>query len=335
MTLSPPYLLFLGDAPAANHAKTAFGLKDWAPELCIGEYGCGTAVSIGLPVMTPDEAHERGARSMVIGVVNLGGFIPDSWIAPLVRAMEAGLDIVSGMHGRLSDRAELADAASRLGRRLVDVRIPPAGIPIANGRKRSGRRLLTVGTDCALGKKYTALALTRAFRARGLAADFRATGQTGIMIAGSGVPIDAVVSDFVAGAAEMISPEASADHWDVIEGQGSILHPSYAGVSLGLLHGSQPDVIVVCHEPGRTSMAGLPDFAVPDISEVMELCLALGGRTNPAIRCGGISMNSSALGADEARRLMTKESARLGLPVADPIRGGEAFDALVDACLRT
>jgi uncharacterized NAD-dependent epimerase/dehydratase family protein len=334
LRLSPPYLLFLGDAPVANHAKTAFGLKDWAPELCIGEFGCGATVTVGIPSMTPAEAYARGARSMVIGVVNLGGFIPDRWIAPLVQAMEAGLDVVSGMHGRLSDRAELADAASRFGRRLIDVRIPPEGIPIANGRKRSGRRLLTVGTDCALGKKYTALALTRAFRERGLDAEFRATGQTGIMIAGAGVPIDAVVSDFVAGAAEMISPEAPADHWDLIEGQGSILHPSYAGVSLGLLHGSQPDVIVVCHEPGRMSMAGLPDYALADVGEVMELCLTLGGRTNPAIRCAGISMNTSALNGDAALRLMAEESDRLGLPVADPIRGGPSFDGLVDACLR-
>lgn len=334
LRLSPPYLLFLGDAPVANHAKTAFGLKDWAPELCIGEFGCGATVTVGIPSMTPAEAYARGARSMVIGVVNLGGFIPDRWIAPLVQAMEAGLDVVSGMHGRLSDRAELADAASRFGRRLIDVRIPPEGIPIANGRKRSGRRLLTVGTDCALGKKYTALALTRAFRERGLDAEFRATGQTGIMIAGAGVPIDAVVSDFVAGAAEMISPEAPADHWDLIEGQGSILHPSYAVVSLGLLHGSQPDVIVVCHEPGRMSMAGLPDYALADVGEVMELCLTLGGRTNPAIRCAGISMNTSALNGDAALRLMAEESDRLGLPVADPIRGGPSFDGLVDACLR-
>jgi uncharacterized NAD-dependent epimerase/dehydratase family protein len=334
LTLAPPYLLFLGDVPSANQAKTAFGLKDWAPELCIGEFGCGTSVTTGLTVMTPQIAYSQGARSLVIGIVNLGGVIPDNWIAPLLEAMEAGLDIVSGMHGRLSARPELASAAVRLGRRLIDVRIPPDGIGVGTGRRRSGRRLLTVGTDCALGKKYTALALTRAFCARGIDADFRATGQTGIMIAGSGVPIDAVVADFVAGAAEAISPAAAADHWDVIEGQGSLFHPSYAGVSLGLLHGSQPDVIVVCHEPGRTSMAGLPDFAPPDVDDAISLCLSLGGRTNPDIRCGGISLNTSALDERAAADLMARESERLGLPVADPIRGGANFSALVDACLR-
>ncbi len=148
---------------------------------------------------------------------------------------------------------------------MIDVRVPPPGIPIATGRKRSGRRLLTVGTDCALGKKYTALALARAFAARGVPTDFRATGQTGIMIAGAGIPMDAVVADFEAGAAEMLSPDAPPDHWDVIEGQGSLFHPSYACVSLGLLHGSQPDVIVVCHEPGRTGIVGLDAYRLPGL----------------------------------------------------------------------
>jgi len=334
VTIQRPYLLFLGDVPFANQAKTAFGLKDWVPDQCVGEFSCGTAVTTGLPSMTPQAAFDRGARSMIIGVVNLGGTIPDSWIASLLEAMEAGLDIVSGMHGSLSDRPELAEAASRLGRRLIDVRIPPAKIAPGTGRKRSGRRLLTVGTDCALGKKYTALALTRAFHARGIDADFRATGQTGIMIAGSGLPIDAVVSDFVAGAAEMISPDASVEHWDIIEGQGSVFHPSYAGVSVGLLHGSQPDIIVVCHEPGRTQMAGLTGFAVPEVDDVIDLCLVIGRRTNPAIRCAGISLNTSTLDDVVAHRLMSREAERLGLPVADPIRGGALFETLVEACLQ-
>src|SRR5581483_11254679 len=139
------------------------------------------------------------------------------------------------MHNRLSQQPELEQTARRLGRRLIDVRQPPPDIQIATGEKRSGKRLLTVGTDCALGKKYTALALAREFKKRGISADFRATGQTGILIAGGGIPIDSVVADFIAGAAEMLSPDAAADHWDVVEGQGSVFHPGYAGVSLGLL----------------------------------------------------------------------------------------------------
>ncbi len=164
------------------------------------------------------------------------------------------------MHAKLGNVPQLKAAAERHGRRLIDVRTPPKNIPIASGAKRSGKRLLTVGTDCAVGKKYTALALARAFTARGLDADFRATGQTGILIAGGGMPMDAVVADFEAGAAEILSPAAPAQHWDVIEGQGSLFHPAYAGVSLGLLHGSQPDVIVVCHDIDRKEMLGHPGY---------------------------------------------------------------------------
>jgi uncharacterized NAD-dependent epimerase/dehydratase family protein len=331
--LPQPYLLFLGDTSEPGYAKTAYGLRDWAGDLCLGEWSCGATVSTGLPVLTPGEAKARGARGLVIGVANAGGFIPDSWVAALVEALEAGLDIVSGMHMRLTDIPRVAAAAKRLGRRLIDVRTPPRGIPVASGHKRSGKRLLTVGTDCALGKKYTALALARAFVLRGVDVDFRATGQTGILIAGSGIPMDAVVADFLAGAAEMLSPAAAQDHWDIIEGQGSLFHPAYAGVSLGLLHGSQPDLFVVCHAPERTHVLGHPEFMLPTIEEVIDLTIRLGRRTNPAIRCAGVSFNTGKLSADAADEVLSMESRRLGLPVADPIRGGDAFEQLVDAVL--
>jgi uncharacterized NAD-dependent epimerase/dehydratase family protein len=237
------------------------------------------------------------------------------------------------MHARLADVPRLKALADRLGRRLVDVRVPPSNIPVASGLKRSGKRLLTVGTDCALGKKYTALSIARAFSDRGIDTDFRATGQTGIMIAGGGIPMDAVVADFAAGAAEILSPAAAPDHWDVIEGQGSLLHPVFAGVTLSLLHGSQPDVFVVCHEPTRTRLLGDEEFTVPSVEEIIELTIRLGSRTNPAIRVAGISFNTSALREDQALEIIAAESARLGLPVADPVRGGEAFERLVDSCL--
>jgi uncharacterized NAD-dependent epimerase/dehydratase family protein len=335
LVLPQPYLLFLGDTVEAGFAKTAFGLRDWAPELCVGEFALAQAtISLGLPKLTPAEAADRGARALVIGVANSGGFIPASWVPALIEALEAGLEIVSGMHSKLECIPELRYGAERCGQRLIDIRIPPANIPIATGLKRGGKRLLTVGTDCALGKKYTALSITRAFSARGVDADFRATGQTGIMISGSGIPMDAVVSDFAAGAAEMLSPAAAPDHWDVIEGQGSILHPAYAGVSLALLHGSQPDVFVVCHDPSRSRLLGDEEFAVPSVEEIIELTIALGRRTNAAIRCGGVSLNTSALSGAEAAALCAAETSRLGFPVADPIRGGEAFDRLIDSCLR-
>ena len=334
--LPQPYLLFLGDTVEAGFAKTAFGLRDWAPDVCVGEFALpGAKVSVGLPQIRPAEAADRGARSLVIGVANSGGFIAEAWVPALVEALEAGLDIVSGMHAKLVCIPELRYGAERLGRRLIDIRTPPQNIPIATGLKRPGKRLLTVGTDCALGKKYTALSIARAIKGKGMAADFRATGQTGIMISGGGIPMDAVISDFAAGAAEMLSPAAAPDHWDVIEGQGSILHPAYAGVSLALLHGSQPDVFVVCHDPSRTRLLGDEEFVVPPVEQIIDLTIRLGSRTNPAIRCGGISLNTSSMGQAEAAELCARESDRLAIPVADPIRGGSAFDELIDECLKS
>jgi uncharacterized NAD-dependent epimerase/dehydratase family protein len=327
------YLLFLGDTTEAGYAKTAFGLRDWAGERCVGELRLpGATVSTGLPAMSAAQAAAEGASALVIGVAAPGGVMPAHWLPALLGALEAGLDIVSGLHDRLDRFAPLALAAAQHQRRLIDVRVPPANIPIASGIKRSGRRLLTVGTDCALGKKYTALALTRGLRARGIDADFRATGQTGIMIAGSGMPIDAVVSDFVAGAAEMLSPAAAADHLDVIEGQGSLFHPAYAAVSLGLLHGSQPDLFVVCHDPSRAHILGYPGSPLPSIEAVIAQTIAMGRVTNTAIACAGVALNTSMLDETTAQADMLVLSRRLGLPVADPMRAGAAFDALLDAC---
>lgn len=332
--LPSPYLLFLGDTVEPGYAKTAFGLRDWVGERCVGEFVLpGARVSTGLPALAPAQAAAAGARGMVIGVANAGGVIPPAWIAGLVEGLEAGLDIVSGMHAKLSDIPELKAAAERTGRRLIDVRTPPANIPVGSGKRRTGRRILTVGTDCALGKKYAALAITRGLKARGLDVDFRATGQTGIMIAGAGIPIDAVVSDFVAGAAEMLSPSADPAHVDVIEGQGSLMHPAYGAVSVGLLQGSQPDTFVVCHEPGRTEVLGHPGHAIPSIEAVIETTLALGRVTNPSIRCAGVSLNTGKLSPEGAEAEIQAVAARLGLPVADPLRGGPAFERLLDACL--
>ena len=332
-TLPGPYLLFLGDTVEPGYAKTAFGLRDWAGDRCVGEMALTeSTVTTGLQRLTVAEAHAQGARALLVGVATPGGRIPERWMPTLLSALEAGLDIVSGMHIKLSSLSALKSAAERLNRRLVDIRTPPEDIPVGTGKRRSGRRLLTVGTDCALGKKYTALAVTRALRARGIDADFRATGQTGIMIVGRGIPIDAVVSDFVAGAAELLSPAAEPQHLDVIEGQGSLFHPAYAAVSLGLLHGSQPDLFIVCHEPGRTTLLGYRDFPVPAIEDVITQTTMLGRITNPAIRCAGISLNTSMMNDHSAQKEIEVTARRLGLPAADPMRGGDDFERLLDAC---
>jgi len=336
LELPQPYLLFIGDVTEPRWAKTALGLRDWAPERCVGQMRTSLeAVCLDLPELSFSEALALGARAVVIGAAPIGGALSPQWIGYLVEALEAGLDVISGLHTRLASIPALASAAARTGRRLYDVRTPPDGLPTGNGRKRSGMRLLTVGTDCALGKKYTALALTRAFRERGIEADFRATGQTGIMIAGAGIPLDAVVADFVAGAAEALSPPNKQDHWDLIEGQGSLFHPAYAGVSLGLLHGSQPDVLVLCHETRRTHVLGLPNYPIVPLPEAIEINLHLARRVNPSVRCAAVSLNTSTLTEHEAKQEILRVRDELGIPCADPLRTPEEFKHMVDACLRT
>lgn len=320
--IAAPYLIFMGDEQDDVNAKTGFGIAQWQRGKCLGQAKLpGCEVDVGLPSMTIAEAAAKGARTLIIGIAPRGGVLPDAWVAALVSALKAGLDIASGLHTRLHTVPALKDAAERFGRRLIDVRHPTQNFPLAKGVKRSGQRLLTVGTDCAVGKKYTSLAIHAALVKKGVKATFRATGQTGILIGGCGIAVDAVVSDFVAGAAEVLSPAAAADHWDVIEGQGSILHPAYAGVSLGLLHGSQPDVFVVCHEPTRETMAGYP-HPVPKIEDVIELTRRLGQVTNPNIRCVGVAVNTVKLDDAGARDLLQATQSRIGLPTTDPIRFG-------------
>jgi uncharacterized NAD-dependent epimerase/dehydratase family protein len=282
----------------------------------------GCAVDLGLPWYNPAQAFAAGARSFVIGVAPVGGAIPMEWRPALLDAVAAGLDIVSGMHTRLASVPGLAAAAERCGRRLLDVRHSDSTFAVASGVRRPGRRVLTVGTDCALGKKYTALALTSALHARGIAATFRATGQTGIMIAGAGVAIDAVVADFVAGAAEALSPANDPAHWDVIEGQGALFHPAYAGVTLGLIHGSQPDALVLCHDPSRRSIDGYPDHPIPNLESAMSQYLTAARVTNPNARFVGISLNTASLDGESRRKLMVSIRAEFGLPVVDPILDG-------------
>lgn len=321
--LAPPYLIFLGDIEDEIYAKTGYGLMQWRRELCLGQFRLpGCLIDLGLPELTPAEATERGAKSLVVGAANVGGFFPDSWLTALVDAASAGLDIVAGMHTRLADLHGLAEAAEAAGARLIDVRLPPSGLPVGTGRKRTGRRLLTVGTDCAVGKKYSVLALEREMLNRGMKVTYRATGQTGIMIAGSGIAIDAVVADFVSGAAEALSPDNEEDHWDLIEGQGAIFHPGYAGVTLGLLHGSQPDAIVLCHEAHRTTIDLWHGYQVPTITDCIETYLQLGRLTNADIRCVGVSVNTSKINTERREEYLCELAARLGLPCVDPLIDG-------------
>jgi uncharacterized NAD-dependent epimerase/dehydratase family protein len=323
-----PYLLFLGDVEDELLAKTAFGIRDWCRADCVGQHRVHErAVDLGLLEMTPAEARERGARTMVIGVANSGGFIPRSWVPSIVAAVDAGLDVAAGMHQRLAEIPEVAASAARVGEELHDVRQPRETFPVGSGQRRAGRRLLTVGTDCAVGKKYTALALDRELRRRGVKSDFRATGQTGLLIAGRGIVVDAVVADFIAGAAEALSPVNRPDHWDIVEGQGSLFHPAYAGVTLGLIHGTQPDALIVCHDPLRKHLDEMPDFPVPDVAECAARNVEAARLTNPRARCVGVSVNTSKMTRAAAVEYEQAIAARMGVPCVDPMRDGVALIA--------
>lgn len=328
-----PYLIYLGDTPMAELAKTGAGLAFWRPERCLAQLReAGCAADLGLPDMDLQTAIAKGAKTLVIGTSAPGGQLPPHWVARLVQALEAGLDIASGLHMPLRAIPAINDAANRTGRRVHDVRLSGGPHPIATGLPRTGHRLLTVGTDCAVGKKYAALAIHKALVAREVPATFRATGQTGVLIDGHGFAIDAIVSDFLAGAVETLTPAAAPEHWDIVEGQGSIVHPAYAGVTLGLLHGAQPDTFVVCHEAGRDELLGFPGHKTGRIEQVIAIITELGRCVSPNIRCVGICLNSSKLGEDAARAAMSDLSQRHSLPVCDPVRFG--VDAIVDPLLR-
>lgn len=327
MQIAHPYLLFIGDVPDALAAKTAQGIVDWRPDWCLGQLRyAGCKADLGITDLSVADARAAGARTLVVGAANAGGILPEHWVATIVEALDAGMDVASGLHVRLGSVPAIAEAAQRNGRQLFDVRHSTQRFDTGKGNKRTGMRLLTVGTDCSVGKKYTALALEKGMRAEGFDADFRATGQTGVFISGRGVSIDAVVADFISGAVEWLSPDAAPEHWDLIEGQGSLYHPSFAGVSLGLLHGAQPDAFVVCHEPTRTTMRGVK-HPLPSIQDVIDLTLQCGRLTNPQIRCVGIAVNTEALGEAEARAYLARLESEHGLPACDPVRFG--VDAIV------
>jgi uncharacterized NAD-dependent epimerase/dehydratase family protein len=325
MNIQTPYLLFLGDAADPLAAKVAQGIRDWRPDGVLGQFrmrGCNA--DLGVQDMTIAQAVAAGARTLVVGVANRGGVIADSWVEILRDALAQGMDIAAGLHNRLADVPSLKADADRLGRSLFDVRHPNQAFEVATGANRSGKRLLPVGTDCSCGKMYTALAIEKELRSRGIDADFRATGQTGILVAGGGVCVDAVVADFISGAVEWLSPENADDHWDVVEGQGSLFHPSFAGVTTGLTHGAQPDALVLCHEPTRTHMRGLPHFSIPDLKECIDANLRVAYLTNRNARFVGVAVNTSRLSEHAADAYLKRTEQDLGLVTVDPLRDGVA-----------
>ena len=329
-----PYLLFLGDAPDQLSAKVAQGIADWNPDSVVGQYRmAGCNADVGVPDLSLQDAYDKGARTLVVGVANRGGMIAETWLKALAEAMEIGFDLASGLHNLLRDEDVLKATSARSGATLHDVRVPSVAYPIANGAKRTGKRCLAIGTDCSVGKMYTGLAMDGEMKKRGMKSTFRPTGQTGILITGKGVPLDAVVADFMAGAVEWLTPDNEPDHWDHIEGQGSLYHVSFSGVTMALIHGGQPDALILAHEPTRTHMRGLPDYGLPSLEALRDMALPIARIANPCAAIAGVSINTKALGDDEAARLCQEVEARMGLPTVDPFRHGagrlvDALDAL-------
>ncbi|MBV7377418.1 N-acetyltransferase DgcN [Maritimibacter dapengensis] len=329
--IQTPYLLFLGDAPDMLAAKVAIGIRDWRPDNAVGQFRMeGCKADLGLTDMTLAEAKAAGAKTLVIGVANRGGVISQAWKKVLVAALEEGFDLASGLHSLLRDEPDLVAVAAATGQALHDVRVPEVKYPIANGEKRSGKRCLAVGTDCSVGKMYTAMAMDAEMRERGMKATFRATGQTGILITGDGVPLDAVIADFMAGSVEWLTPDNDDDHWDLIEGQGSLFHVSYSGVTMALIHGGAPDALILAHEPTREHMRGLPGYSLPSLETLRDTALPLARVANPACEVVGISVNTQNMSEDEARAYCAETEARMGLPTTDPYRfgAGKLVDAL-------
>jgi uncharacterized NAD-dependent epimerase/dehydratase family protein len=330
--IEAPFLLYLGHSADPVGIKTSRGLAEFRRDDCVGEFRHDDCqLTLDLPRMTMTEAVAAGARTLVLGIANPGGTMDPALIADSRAALEAGMHVVSGLHQRLRDVPELVALAEQKNLRLIDVRDPPADLPVGTGRPRTGRRILTVGTDCSVGKMYTSLAIARALQERGERADFRATGQTGILVAGAGIPLDAVVADFISGGIEQLAPARHDGGWDVIEGQGSLFHPSFAGVSTGLLHGAQPEALVLCHDPSRLQMRGLPERRLPGLAECMAANLQVARLTSPQVRAAGTCLNTSSMPEAEARDLCARTAHLLGLPCTDPHRFG--VEAIIDNLL--
>lgn len=322
-TIPKPYLLFLGDVTDPLAVKTARGIHHWRLEACIGQLRLAEdSISLGLEEMDVVTAKQQGARTMVLGTANSGGKLPGHWLTSIKAAIRAGLNVANGLHQRLNDIPELVDLAEQYQVQLFDVRHTQPALDTGTGKRRSGKRILTVGTDCSVGKMYSSLALEAALRQLDIQADFRATGQTGILVAGAGIAIDAVIADFISGAVEALAPANQDNHWDIIEGQGSLFHPSFAGVSMGLIHGAQADLLVMCHELGRPHMRHLPHMPLPSLRQCVETNLAAARLTSPHVRLAGFSLNTSAVDEQQAKSALAEISAEFGVPATDPVRFG-------------
>ena len=324
ISIKLPYLLFIGYATNSISAKTANGIADFAPEKCLG-YNKLPESTVNIPSLQEIsilEAKERGAKTFIIGLANSGGYISEIWIPSILEAIKSGMDIASGLHKKLDDIDIIAKTAKEYGVNLYNVRHSDFALKTGNGGERSGKKILTIGTDCSVGKMYTTLTLHKALNKSGKKSHFVATGQTGIFIAGTGISIDNVPADFMSGAVEIMTPDIPEDEIYIIEGQGSLFHPSFAGITLALLHGSAPDNLILCHDPSREHMRNLPDYPVPNLKLCMETNLQMARLTNPNVKFIAISCNTKSMTDFEAKKYLKDLKEEFNLPATDPYRFG-------------
>src|SRR4051794_2149813 len=348
---SPRYLIIADGDFGPMTSKTANSVIRYQPERVVSVLdrrlagrtvesvlGFGGAIPI---VDSIEEGLAPGPDAVLIGIAPLGGRLPEEWRAWLAQALDRGCDLWNGLHTFLADDPLLAAKAAANGRRIHDLRRPPANLPIASGLAKAVEPIvvLTVGTDCNVGKMTAQLQLSQELNRRGARTRFVATGQTGIMIEGWGIAVDAVVADFIAGAAERLVLEGAKDA-DVVlvEGQGSINHPGYSGVTLGLMHGSCPDALILCHQSTREYIGDYRQAAwlrIPPLTEYIRLYEAIGSAVHPT-KVIGISLNTFDMTDAEARRACELAAAETGLPATDPVRfdSGPLVDAIITARTR-
>jgi uncharacterized NAD-dependent epimerase/dehydratase family protein len=332
-------ILAEGKALDAHYGKTARGVILYGPHpvaAVVDSTSAGRELE-GVPIVATvaeGMAQEPRPTTALVGVAVAGGRLPPEWHAVLEEVLAAGLDLESGMHEFLGDDARLAALAREHGAEIRDLRKPPADLSVSEGANlaHDAAVVLTVGSDCAIGKKSVAIELDRAARERGLRSVFVPTGQTGIAIAGWGIAVDAVIADFLAGAAErLVTDGAARGDLLFVEGQGSIVHPQFSGVALGLLHGSAPHVLVLCHMAGETEIEGCPGHPIPPLADLVELHERLSLPARPA-RVVAVALNTHRLETEAARQAIEVAAEETGLPVDDPVRFGPM--AILDAVLR-
>lgn len=328
-------------------AKTAVGVLRYSPDTVVAivdsahagqtaDQVLGGDIGVGVPVVADvDTALDARPDTLLIGIAPIGGKLPDTWRPGILRALEAGLTVVSGLHFFLGDDPELAEAAKAHNATIWDVRRPPDELAqrIREGtpHRAGSHTVYFCGTDCNVGKMTASFELWREAQRRNVSAGFAATGQTGIMISGEGIPVDRFISDFVSGAVEAMTMDfAERYDWVFVEGQGSLMHPAYSAVTLGLLHGCAPDLLILCHQAGRTVVHGYENTPIPSLAKTREIYETAAGWLKPA-QVVAVALNTYGLPDDEARAAIEAAQRETGLPTTDPVRygAGPLLDALL------